>query len=67
MGEVVKHPVKRNRARLRLRAARWKASKADSVEDMALRVLTGRGYAAFMGKGRGASYPGILEIGKSRL
>lgn len=63
----MKHPTKRNRRRLKLRAARWKAAKADSVEDMALRVLTGRGYAAFMGKGQGASYPGILEIGRTAL
>lgn len=61
MGAIVKHPTKRNRRRLKLRAARWKAAKADSVEDMAFRVLTGRGVAAFLGKGRGPYKGGILK------
>lgn len=50
---------KRNRRKLRLRAARWKAQKAGTYEDAILRRLTGQGYASFMGKGQ-APVKGLL-------
>lgn len=53
--------MKRNRQKLKRRAAAWKASKEDTFEAAVMRLVTGQTLGEFLGKGRGPQKFSIFE------